>query len=84
MSKIIIRNISTFTRMKEIIDSMRNPIIEMERTNDGVPTIKVKAIAENGICEYRFKHSGLLGMEEIDLWYQDLRKILGYKGFSNV
>jgi hypothetical protein len=65
----IIRKIKTLDRMIEIIRSMREPQVHTYFFNEegkekGIPQLKIKANAKNGVCEYIYIHSGILGLSE--------------------
>jgi hypothetical protein len=73
--ELIIRNISSASRMIEIINSMRAPIVSMrEDKQSWVPGMTVTAINENGICNYVYKSSGSMDvMADKELFKNNLK-----------
>lgn len=55
--------LKTRSRLFEVHNSMKTPVLTYNRTTRGVPEVKVKLINEGGVVEYTYCHSGLIGLE---------------------
>jgi len=65
MVETIKRRIKKEDRFLEILDSMRNPQISIIRSDVGVPSVNICAIAQDGIYEYQYNHSGVIGIDSL-------------------
>jgi hypothetical protein len=60
-TELIVRNVGSASRMIEIISSMRAPLVAVrDYIQDGIPSMTVTAINENGVCNYVYKVSGTI------------------------
>lgn len=83
MNNKINRIIYTESRLFEIIDTMKDPQIEIRKFNidgkgKGVPSVKITAVANGGIVYYKYEHGGLIGMKRF------VDKIEGYPNVKEV
>lgn len=64
-----IRNISSLDRMIEIVNSMRQPMVEVglfnfDGKNEGVPQLTIYATNSGGVYMYKYVQTGLIGLKE--------------------
>ncbi len=77
ISSPIDRKVSNVDRLIEIVKSMPSPQVEMTFFNRdgldyGIPQVTVHAANQGGACVYEFKHSGLMGLEDVVSKVNDL------------
>lgn len=59
------RQINTEERLFQILTSMRGlNSFDIRMTTDSVPTLKASFSAKNGIINYKYTHSGLIGLND--------------------
>jgi hypothetical protein len=76
--ELIIRNISNASRMIEIINSMREPIVSLkEDSKSWIPKMTITAINKDGVCKYIYKSAGLMDIAtDKKLFMTKLQKLL--------
>ncbi len=60
---VINRAVSYEDRVFDILSSIRNPWLNIDIFREGVPSVSIGFGAIGGVCVYRYRHSGLIGMD---------------------